>query len=62
MAIAAPASEGPSLDEPALGKVRETVLVNEAFSVTTVRPEGSVVTEETLPFFEPGEVVGSLNK
>ena len=60
LARAAPDSEGSSLEEPAEGKVRETVLVKEAFSVTMVRPEGRVVREETLPFLGPGEVEGIL--
>ena len=62
LAIAAPASAGPSLDEPAVGKVRATVDVRDAFSVTTVSPEGSVVTEETLPFLGAGVVEGILIK
>lgn len=32
----------------------------EAFSVTTVSPEGRVVTEEMLPFFGAGDVKGTL--
>ena len=32
----------------------------EAFSVTTVSPEGRVVTEEMLPNLGAGDVVGTL--
>ena len=32
----------------------------EAFSVTTVSPEGRVVTEEMLPIFGAGHIVGTL--
>ncbi len=60
MARAAPPSEGCSLEEPALGKVRVTVLEREASSVTTVRPDGSVVTEEELDCLGAGEVAGIL--
>lgn len=60
LAIAAPASAGPSLDEPAVGKVSATVDVRDALSVTTVSPKGRVVTEETLPFLGAGEVEGIL--
>jgi hypothetical protein len=34
----------------------------EAVSVTTVSPEGRVVTEEMLPFFGAGDVDGTLQK
>ena len=41
----APASDGDSCCDPAYGNVRETVDDMEAFSVTTVRPDGRVVTD-----------------
>ena len=38
LAMAAPASDGSSLDDPAEGYVSDTVEVSEEGSVTTVRP------------------------
>lgn len=49
MASAAPASVGSSEEDPPEGKVRETVEVRAAFSVTMVRPEGRVVRVEVPP-------------
>lgn len=44
----APASDGFSCCDPAYGKVRLTLEENEAFSVTTVRPDGRIVTFVSL--------------
>ena len=60
LAMAAPASDGFSLEEPALGNVSETVDTREASSVTIVSPDGRVDTEDELPFFTVGDVSGRL--
>lgn len=38
------------------------VVVSDAFSVTTVRPEGRVVTDATLALLGAGEVAGTLKE
>lgn len=48
LARAAPASSVASLFDPALGNVKEIVLVDAASSETTVSPLGSVVTDALL--------------
>ena len=60
-ASAAPDSEMASADDPALGKVRETVQVEDPVSETTVRPLASVVTEALLADAASGDVAGSLS-
>ena len=47
-------------DDPALGKVSETVEVEDAFSVTTVIPLERVVTEAVPAVAVSGVVEGSL--
>ena len=60
LARAAPCSATDSLEEPALGKVRVTVEVEEASSVTTVRPLGRVDTEGELALAAVGVDDGTL--
>ena len=60
LARAAPCSATDSLEEPALGKVRVTVEVEEASSVTTVRPLGRVDTEGELALVAVGVDDGTL--
>lgn len=60
LAMAAPASEGSSLEEPAEGYVRETVEVRADGSVTMVRPVFRVVMEGVKAGAAPGVVDGSL--
>ena len=60
MARAAPDSEGSSLEDPAEGKVRETVEVREDGSVTMVNPVGRVVMEGVRDGGEDGLVAGRL--
>ena len=60
LARAAPDSEMVSDDDPALGKVSETVEVEDAFSVTTVIPLERVVTEAVPAVAVSGVVEGSL--
>ena len=58
---AAPDSDGPaSEDDPALGSVRESVLVVDELSVTTVRPLERVVTVGVLAVVGVGVVDGAL--
>ena len=57
---AAPCSPKVSLADPAPGKVRDTVEVEAASSVTMVRPFGSAVTEAELAFPGLGEPAGTL--
>lgn len=58
---AAPCSPKVSLADPAPGKVKDTVDVEAAFSVTTVRPFGSVDTEALLAFAGVGVPAGTLH-
>jgi hypothetical protein len=60
LARAAPCSATDSPEEPALGKVRVTVEVEEASSVTTVRPLGRVDTEGELALAAVGVDDGTL--
>jgi len=60
LARAAPDSDTDSDDDPALGKVRDTVEVEEAFSETTVRPLGRVVTDAELALALVGATWGTL--
>lgn len=57
---AAPCSPTVSLADPAPGKVSDTVDVEAAFSVTTVSPFGSAVTEAVLAFVGVGVPAGTL--
>jgi hypothetical protein len=56
----APCSLRVSLADPAPGKVRDTVEVEAAFSVTMVTPFGSEVTEAELAFPGDGVPAGTL--
>ena len=60
LARAAPDSEIVSDADPALGNVRDTVEVEDAFSDTTVSPLGRVVTDAVPALAVSGEVDGSL--
>lgn len=60
LASAAPDSDMVSDDDPALGKVSDTVEVEEAVSETTMSPLERVVTEEVLADPADGNVEGSL--
>lgn len=60
LARAAPCSATDSPEEPALGKVRVTVEVEEASSVTTVRPLGRVDTDGELALAAAGDDDGTL--
>ena len=60
LARAAPDSEADSEEDPAPGKVKETVEVEDAVSETMVRPLESVVTDALLAEEADGEVAGML--